>query len=196
MDPEQLSSIGIQLGHGVHMRPVGSEDVDQVLDAVTRNYDHLRTFMEWAKPDYSREDAELWVRGAAHRTGDEQPMNFCIFREERMIGTVGFAYFDQHAKVTEIGYWIDSAEEGKGIITRAVECLLELAFGNLGMNRVQIRCADANERSAAIPHRLGFVMEGRQRQHIMRDGKVYDFLIFGLLRDEWSSRQSAKVASH
>jgi ribosomal-protein-serine acetyltransferase len=108
-----------------------------------------------------------------------------------MIGTIGFGTFDMGARVTEIGYWIDGAEEGKGIMSRATEKLLELAFEHLGMNRVQIRCADANTRSAAIPQKFGFVQEGRQRRHVIRDGKIYDFLIFGLLRDEWRARQNA-----
>ena len=191
MDIGQLRDELWELGDGVTMRLVRETDVDTVLEVVTQNYDHLRTFMEWAKPDYSRADAEEWVSKAANRTGDDQPLNFCLFRGDKMIGTIGFATFDMGARVTEIGYWIAGAEEGKGIMSRATEKLLELAFERLGMNRVQIRCADANTRSAAIPQRFGFVQEGRQRQHMVRDGKIYDFLIFGLLRDEWRARQNA-----
>jgi ribosomal-protein-serine acetyltransferase len=191
MDIGQLRDELWELGDGVTMRLVRETDVDTVLEVVTQNYDHLRTFMEWAKPDYSRADAEEWVSKAANRTGDDQPLNFCLFRGDKMIGTIGFATFDMGARVTEIGYWIAGAEEGTGIMSRATEKLLELAFERLGMNRVQIRCADANTRSAAIPQRFGFVQEGRQRQHMVRDGKIYEFLIFGLLRDEWRARQNA-----
>ncbi|HEV7699120.1 MAG TPA: GNAT family protein [Pyrinomonadaceae bacterium] len=187
MDTEELT---IGLGDGIIMRPVRASDVDAVFDIVTKNYDHLRTFMEWAKPDYSRKDAEEWVLKAVPAAADGTTLNFCILRDDKMIGTIGFAYFDKAARVTEIGYWIDAAEEGKGIMGRATEKLIDLAFNDLDMNRVQIRCADANVRSAGIPQRLGFRKEGVQRQHIERDGKVYDFLIFGLLRDEWQQRNS------
>jgi ribosomal-protein-serine acetyltransferase len=189
MDTAELSNTVWDLGDSVSMRPVAESDIDQVLDAVTRNYDHLRTFMEWAKPDYSRKDAEEWVAKAAKRTGDDQPLNFCIFRGDRMIGTIGFATFDNEAMVTEIGYWIDASEQGKGIMSRATRKLLELAFENLGMNRVQIRCASGNLRSAAIPTKFGFKQEGVQRQHIIRHGRIYDFWIFGLLKDEWLRRE-------
>ena len=191
MDLAKLSDTVWDLGNGVSMRHVRESDVDAVLDVVTRNYDHLRTFMEWAKRDYSRKDAEEWVGKAANRSSDDQPFNMCILRDHRMIGTIGFAEFDHAAKVTEIGYWIDADEQGKSIISRATGEMLQLAFEHLGMNRVQIRCVDANVRSAAIPRRFGFVEEGRQRQHVIRDGKTYDFLIFGLLRDEWISRRNA-----
>ena len=191
MDAAELKDLTFDLGDGVTMRGVRESDVDAVLVVVARNYDHLRTFMEWAKPDYSRRDAEEWVGRAANRSSDDQPLNMCIFRDDRMIGTIGFVDFDHAAKVTEIGYWIDADEQGKGTVSRATEKMLELAFEKLCMNRVQIRCVDANVRSAAIPRRFGFVEEGRQRQHVIRDGKKYDFLIFGLLRDEWISRRNA-----
>jgi ribosomal-protein-serine acetyltransferase len=190
MDAAELSNTVWDLCDGVTMRVVRESDVDAVLDVVTRNYEHLRTFMEWAKPDYSLQDAEEWVVRAANRSSEDQPLNMCIFRGNSMIGTIGFAEFDHAAKVTEIGYWIDAEEQGKGIIARATEKMLELAFESLGMNRVQIRCADANVSSAAIPRRFGFIEEGRQRQHVIRDSVIYDFLIFGLLRDEWVSRQN------
>ena len=184
-------TLNFEIAGEVWMRPIRESDTTAVLQLVRSNYDHLRTFMEWARPDYSVQDAEDWIERSVKGEKDLSQLNFGIFRGERMIGTVGFAYFDHDPKVTEIGYWIDANEEGKGIMSRAVERLVELAFGRLGMNRVQIRCADANVKSAAIPQRLGFVKEGRQRQHMMRDGKVYDFLIFGLLREEWLARQNA-----
>ncbi|MBV9216977.1 MAG: GNAT family N-acetyltransferase [Acidobacteria bacterium] len=191
MDPAKLTDTRIDLADGLYLRSVREEDVDEVLALVTRNYEHLRTFMEWAKPDYGEEDAIDWVQRAVRDGEEGKVLNFFIRRDDRIIGTIGFSSFDHDAKVTEIGYWVDEAEEGKGITSRATKVMLDLAFNDLGMNRVQIRCADANERSAAIPRKLGFVEEGRQRQHVKRDGTIYDFLIFGLLREEWIGRNAA-----
>jgi len=183
-----LESLKIELGDGLYMRPAREQDKEPVFHLVRRNYDHLRTFMEWAKPDYSRSDAEEWVQKAVERQRNGEVLNFCIIRDDRMIGTIGFAEFDHNAKVTEIGYWIDKDEQGKGITGQACKEAVELAFRDLGMNRVQIRCASGNLRSAAIPEKLGFTLEGRQRQHVIRDGKIYDFLIYGLLKNEWLER--------
>ncbi|MBV9241313.1 MAG: GNAT family N-acetyltransferase [Acidobacteria bacterium] len=191
MDASELIDLRIALGDGVYLRTVREEDVDEVLALVTRNYDHLRTFMEWAKPNYSDEDAGDWVQRSVRESETGNVLNFLICSGGRIIGTIGFASFDHDAKVTEIGYWIDAAEQGKGIMGQATRELIDFAFDRLGVNRVQIRCADENLRSGAIPRKLGFREEGRQRRHVMRDGKVYDFLIFGLLRDEWLSRRNA-----
>lgn len=189
-----LANLNIDLGEGVMMRLVRESDVDAVFDVVRRNYDHLLTFMEWAKPDYSRKDAEEWVANGTDEPTEGRPLNFAIFRGKRMIGTIGFAYFDLDVKVTEIGYWIDCAEQGKGIMSSATAKLVDLAFDRLGMNRIQIRCASENRRSAAIPERRGFKKEGVQRQHVIRNGVIYDFCIYGLLRAEWLSQRTARLA--
>src|ERR1041385_68066 len=135
MDAAELEDLRFDLGDGVTMRTVRPGDAQAAFEVIERNYDHLRTFMEWAKPNYSMEDAEEWVARTTNRTGDDHPLNFVLFSGGRVIGTIGFSGFDMDAKVTEIGYWIDSAEQGKGIMSLATEKLLELAFGRLGMNR-------------------------------------------------------------
>ena len=67
MDLEELTDLRIDLGDGIYMRPVRSGDAAAALEVIERNYDHLRTFMEWAKPDYSLEDAEDWLLAQQQR---------------------------------------------------------------------------------------------------------------------------------
>jgi ribosomal-protein-serine acetyltransferase len=182
MDTPELE---LELGDGIHLRAPQTSDAEAVCELVSRNYSHLRTFMEWAKPDYSIDDARQWID---RDIGNAHAMNFLICRGGEILGTIGFASFDRDANVTEIGYWIDAGEQGKGIVSRAARRLVDIAFTDLGMNRVQIRCAADNLRSAAIPEKLGFKLEGVQRQHVFRDGKIYDFRIYGLLRAEWKGQ--------
>ena len=180
-----IAELDLEIGEGICLRPPRTSDAESIFQLVSRNYGHLRTFMEWAKPDYSMTDAREWVE---KDIGDPTALNFLICREEEILGTIGFGSFDQEAKVTEIGYWIDSSEQGKGIVSRATRRLVDIAFRDLRMNRVQIRSAADNVRSAAIPEKLGFKLEGVQRQHVYRDGRIYDFRIYGLLRNEWHDR--------
>jgi RimJ/RimL family protein N-acetyltransferase len=56
----------------------------------------------------------------------------------------------------ELGYWLDAAVTGQGLATEATLTLLDVAAGLPGMTHAEIHCDAANERSAAIPHRLGF----------------------------------------
>lgn len=150
-----------------------------------RNYDHLRIFMEWVKLDHSLADYEKFIDREIRGKAENERLGFGIFRGDKLIGTIGLINFDHDAKVTEIGYWIAADEEGKGIVSKACGILTDFVFGELGMNRIQIRCAAPNLRSGAIPERFGFTREGTQRQHVLRDGKLLDFVTYGLLASEW-----------
>ena len=174
-----------RIGEEAELRQWTKSDAETVFEAAKKNYEHLQTFMEWIKPDHSLDDYQKFVDSEIAGSADMKSLGFGIFSHSELIGSIGFAYFDDAAKVTEIGYWIAATEEGKGIITKACQILIDFAFNDLGMNRVQIRCATANSRSAAIPERLGFTKEGVQRLHIIRNGKLYDFAIYGLLASEW-----------
>jgi len=144
--------------------------------------------MSWVKPDHSEAEVKAWVDRSSAARVEKAGLAFGIFRGDEFIGAIGMDAFDYGPQATEFGYWIDAGEEGKGIISRGTAALIDLAFNELDMNRVQIRCATANTRSAAVPERLGFVKEGVQRQAIIRDGKLYDFAIYGLLAAEWNGK--------
>jgi len=63
--------------------------------------------------------------------------------------------------------------------------LIDFAFRELELNRIEIRCSSENSRSAAIPQRLGFTREGLLRMAEFRNGRLHDFEIYGLLASEW-----------
>ena len=169
------------------LREFSDGDAAAIYDVVKANYDHLRSFMWWAKPEYSLVDAREFIAQGVADARQKKSLGFGIFREGKVIGSIGFVKFDSDAKTTEIGYWIDRDEEGKGIISRACKLLIDYAFNEMKLNRIEIRCSTENVRSAAIPQRFGFVREGVLRQYAFRNGKLHDFAIYGLLAAEWKA---------
>lgn len=174
------------LGDSVIMRPFRPGDAESVFAAVSTNYDHLREFMHWATPEYSLDSARTFIEASIAAANEKSSLGFGLFSGEQLLGSIGFVKFDETAKKTEIGYWIQKDFEGKGLISRACRLLIDYAFGELGMNRIEIRCSTENKRSAAIPQRLGFTLEGTLRQSV-RNGRFHDFAIYGLLADEWNA---------
>lgn len=116
-------------------------------------------------------------------------MQLCIRYNGELAGVIGFHRVDWLNHSTSIGYWLAEDFQGKGIMTASCRCLLDYAFGNLGMNRVEIRCATENLRSRAIPERLGFTEEGLIRQAEWLYDHYVDHLVYGLLREEWKGGQ-------
>ena len=173
-----------QVDDEIILRTWTEDDVESALEIVLRNREHLQTYMQWMTPDYSIEAAKKFISdGIAHRL-ERKTLGLAILRKEKLVGSSGFNRLDWSARVCEIGYWIDHAEEGKGIITRACRTMIDYAFGELGMNRVEIRCSTENIRSAAVPERLGFTKEGVLRQADVLNGRAHDFCIYGLLAED------------
>ena len=182
MDKELRSSF--QLDDEITLRTFVEEDAPAVLETVLQNREHLQTFMRWMTPDYSLETAKNFIKRAAESFAEKKNTGFGVFRGDKLIGSVGFVHFDWDARKTEIGYWIAKEEEGKGLVSAVVKVLIEYAFEDLGMNRVEIRCSTENSRSAAVPLRLGFKKEGEFRQAEIIHGKLHDFNIYALLADD------------
>ena len=60
----------------------------------------------------------------------------------------------------------------------------------MDLNRVQINCNVENERSRAVPERLGFKLEGIHRQVEYLNGRFGDWAVYGMLREEWETAPS------
>jgi ribosomal-protein-serine acetyltransferase len=71
-------------------------------------------------------------------------------------------------------------------MTEAVRALTTLAFEAWHLNRVEIRVAPGNTRSAAVPERLGFVKEGVLRQAERHGDEFKDSVVYSMLAGEWN----------
>lgn len=174
-----------QLTNEIELRPYVEADAEEIFATVKANYEHLRPFLHWVVPEYSVEMAKEFIEQSQKDSEEKIRQGFGIFFQEKLIGSIGFNKFDWDAKVTEIGYWLANDFSGQGIITTACKILINFAFNELNMNRIEIRCATENVRSRAIPERLGFQLEGVLRQALLRHNRLYDDAIYGLLKEDW-----------
>ena len=79
----------------------------------------------------------------------------------------------------------DRNDRGKGYGTEALQMLLRYAFDELNLYRLAAVTAEYNTGALRFFERAGFSEEVRRRQAVQRDGKRWDVLMLGLLRDEW-----------
>ena len=94
----------------------------------------------------------------------------------------------------ELGYWIARAHAGRGLATEAAAALVRVAFEVDRVERVEIRCDEANERSSAIARKLGFRHDGTLRARSGRgDGTLGGQMVFSLFADEFEESASARA---
>lgn len=179
-----------QLDNEIEARSYKEEDAEQVFVTVKNNYEHLRPFLHWVTSDFALEDAQDFIQRNREAAAQKLREGFGIFRGEKQIGAIGFVSFNWSDKRAEIGYWISKDSTGQGIITKACTVLINYAFDELEMNRIEIHCATENVKSCAVPERLKFKLEGILRQFQWRHTRFYDMAIYGLLKAEWQERKN------
>ena len=124
-----------------------------------------------------RESLEKFARGNGFQLG--------IWLGGELVGGTGLNYIFQQFRCTEIGYWLGVEYEGRGVMTKACRWLCGYLFEELNLGRIEIRCAETNAKSRAIPERLGFTLEGKLRQMGYTREGLTDYLVYGLLQEEW-----------
>lgn len=112
-------------------------------------------------------------------------IHFGIWFQKKLVGVIGYHYINYQNKKATIGYWLDEETQGKGVMSSACKLVIEYGFETLGLNRVEISCSVGNDKSCAIPERLGFAQEGIVRQSEWLNDRFVDHKYYGLLKSEW-----------
>ncbi len=106
--------------------------------------------------------------------------------DDRLIGFVGLFDIQWHAGVAFVGIGIGDKEYwGKGYGTDAMRLILRYAFEAMQLRRVSLDVFEYNQRAYRSYLKAGFVEEGRARQYLHRDGRRWDLIYMGILREEW-----------
>jgi len=169
----------------LYLREIKLADADAVFSLIDQNRDTFRVWLPFV--DYTREvtDTVNFIQSVINKNEDEKDFVFVMIFQQEIVGLIGFRGTDYTNRKTEIGYWIGSHAEGKGIVTRATKAAIDFAFNNLDMNRIIIRHAVGNTRSGKIPERLGFLFEGMERDGEKVNDVFYDLKVHSLLKREW-----------
>lgn len=175
------------LSEDTNIRLIEQQHAEEFFALVKKNYERLLVWCPWLGEVETVKKTRLFIKGKLQRFADGNGFTAGFFGNGALIGVIALEYVDWTNKITEIGYWLDAEAEGKGLITKACPVLIEYAFGQLEMNRIQIRCASENLRSRAIPEKLGFRQEGIIRQVEKLSNRFVDLVIYGMLADEWKS---------
>ena len=153
----------------------------EFFDVVIKNKDFLSVWLEWTKYYSKPEDAFNYLKNI-------EPLNepsYLIQVDGKIIGGHGFVGFDERHKTAEIGYWLVPQFNGRGYVTRGIRFLEDLAFGQMGINRIQIKVDVNNLKSQAVAVRAGYVKEGVQRQGYVLRGVPCDVIVYSKLKAEW-----------
>ena len=161
-------------------------EAKEMLSLVNKNRSYLKKWLGWVDSTKDINDTEAFIEDSRKQFASNNGFQVGIWFDQKLIGVIGFVDIDWEDKKAEIGYWLDSDYQGKGIITRSCEDLINYAFNSLMLNRIEIYCAEKNTKSQAVPKRLGFTKEGVIREAQCLYGNFVNLEIYGLLSKDWN----------
>jgi len=178
----QSAPCSIALVDGRWLRLLEESDAQELYAVIQANRDRLARWMPWAAGQ-TFEDTLAFIQRTREQLANNDGFQTAVIEDGRIVGMVGFHAVSWDHRSTSIGYWLAEAAQGRGTMTRAVQTLLDHAFGVWQLHRVEIRAAVNNTRSRAIPERLGFNQEGVLRA-AERIGKRYtDQVVYAMLNE-------------
>lgn len=130
---------------------------------------------------YTLADAELWIERVL--AGPEPRTQFAIEVDGEAAGGIGvFLQEDVARRSAEIGYWLGEAHWGRGIMTDAVRHFTDYAFATYDLLRLYALVFEWNTGSCRVLEKAGYLLEGRLRRAVVKDGQVLDQFVYAAVR--------------
>jgi diamine N-acetyltransferase len=140
-------------------------------------------------------EEENWYQRMLERPTDEHvmvidarlPANTGENPAWKLIGSLAFNHIDWRVASTELGIMIgDKSYWNQGYGTEAVRLLVKHGFNTLNLNRIFLHVYETNPRAIRAYEKVGFTLEGRERQAEFKEGRYIDVLRMSILKAEFS----------
>ena len=159
------------------LRPWRINDVESLVE--NANDANIAKFMTDMFPHpYTKSNAESFISFA---TKDDPVHIFAIEVDGKAIGGIGIhPQTDVMRKNAELGYWLGQNYWGKGIITRAVQQMVDFGFKTFDITRIYARPYHTNIASQRVLEKAGFTLEAKFEKTIFKDGEFLDELVYAI----------------
>jgi ribosomal-protein-alanine N-acetyltransferase len=121
---------------------------------------------------------------------------FGLFVDGRFAGEININSIHRGAfQSAYVGYWVDQAQAGRGLIPEALVLVLKFAFEDLGLHRVQVAIIPRNSASRRVVEKLGLREEGVAVRYLEIAGVWEDHVRYAITEEEWAVRGSELLST-
>jgi len=170
---------------GAELRPLEPWQAAEFLAHMDRGRDFIGQHIALADVVTDLESARSFLQSYADRAATDTGRIYGIWADGTLVGGVMFRTMEVAHGVAEAGCWLEPAGTGRGLVTRAVRAIMDWAFGERGLHRIEWQAAAANAPSIAVAKRLGMSRDGVLRQSYLRHGRYVDMEVWSVLAPEW-----------
>lgn len=181
-------------GEKVRLRGVEPEDWEDFRDLARNSLDVRNA--DAVDPPRSAESFRSWTAERAGRPpgGDAFRLVIEALADQAFAGSVTVGETDSRAGYFRTGIEISRDHRRRGYAAEATGLLLTYMFAEQRFNKCEVEVYAFNDASLALYRALGFVEEGRLRQHAFFAGDYHDVVLFGITAAEhWATHPRPPV---
>jgi ribosomal-protein-serine acetyltransferase len=165
------------------LRSYAPSDAEGLYEAARESVGDVFPWLPWCHPQYSRAEAEEWIRSRAQLAAEGREYTFAIVGPDgAYLGGCGLNQINDLHRFANIGYWVRSSATGRGVATEAVRQIASFAFRETDLVRLEVVCAVGNVRSQRVAERAGAVREGVLRHRLILHGEPVDAVMYSFVR--------------
>jgi ribosomal-protein-alanine N-acetyltransferase len=162
------------------IRPLTLEDAEPLVDLLRTNREFLAPWQPLQAPELftpAGQRAEIEKLLGDYERGLAVP--YVILEEDRIIGRATLSNVVRGVfQSCNLGYWVSSADNGRGHASAAVAEISEIAFSELGLHRIEAGTLPHNVASQRVLERNGFERFGFARRYLQIAGRWQDHVLF------------------
>ncbi len=170
-------------GKKVKLRTMELGDIKE-LDRLQKTGDVLYNLTTWLPISDSLASQEKHMGEKIQKKKCLEPEFVITTLDDTVIGCTGISRADYNNSNAMVHIFVGADHTGKGYGTDAMEQLVDFIFSEMNLDRVYLTVFAYNERAIKSYRKVGFLEEGRLREHLFRDGKYHDVVQMAILKDE------------
>jgi RimJ/RimL family protein N-acetyltransferase len=151
-------------------------EYSRLLSAFPAGPNSVKSFKDWIEKEFEKERLDSYM--------------FMIrtLQENLLIGEIDLEVIEGYHSDAFVGISIGERRYwDKGYGTDAMNIMLNYAFNELNLHRVSLNVFEYNPRAIHLYEKIGFTVEGRAREFLNRDGRRWDMIFMGILRESWQT---------
>jgi len=195
MHPARPSSVGLRLyGRRVVLRPLVPQDFNAWSEVRRRNGEWLTQWEPLRLPHHPDPETNREVFAARCGSRDRERLAgsqyaFGIFVDGTFAGELNLNNIVRGAmQSATIGYWIVRARAGRSLMSESIVVLMQFAFEELNLHRLEICIIPRNSNSRRVVEKLDLREEGTAQRFLEINGAWEDHVRFGFTIEEWNDR--------
>ena len=185
----------IYKGELVRLSAIDADELGKAFSKWDRDSEFVRYLNSGIARTVSHKKEKEWIeKDLQEQSISEHFFSIRGLADDRLLGIIDLYVANWPARDTFVGIGIGDREFwGKGYGTDAMKVILRYAFTEINMNRVSLTVFEYNPRAIRSYEKVGFLHEGRVRGLLNKEGKRWDMLLMGILREEWKERYDNKT---